>query len=249
MSNFEGKVALVTGAASGMGKAVAVRLAERGAKVVLADLKLDAVERVAQELRARDLRAVGAHLQVADAGSCQRAVNAAVAEFGGLNLAVNNAGVPTPFNKVADVDAGEWQRQIGINLTGVFNCLQAEIPALKDSGGGAIVNLASIAGVKGIQGRAAYVAAKHGVVGLTRTCALDYATDNIRINAIAPGYVKTPLLDGRSDEEMARLAALHPMGRMSTESEQAAAILFLLSDEATFMTGAVLMSDGGITAA
>lgn len=245
---FSDKVALITGAASGIGKVVAQLLAERGARVLLADVQLQAVQANAQALVAQGHAAISCALDVTDEQSCAAAVDTALKAYGRLDLAVNNAGVATPLCKLADVSTQEWQRQIDVNLTGVFNCLRAEIPALQAAGGGAIVNLASILGVNGMFGRSAYVAAKHGVAGLTKAAALDYAEDRIRVNAVAPGYVDTPILQDRLGEERARIAALHALNRLSTPQEQAEAICFLLSDRASFITGSVMLNDGGFSA-
>lgn len=245
---MSGKVALVTGGASGIGKAVVKTLAKRGASVVIADLMHDEAQTLASALATQGFRVSACHLDVCDPDSCCDAVRFAVKTYGNLNMAVNNAGVATPLQLLADVSQSEWQRQVQINLSGVFNCLQAEIPALIAVGGGAIVNLASILGVNGMRGRSAYVAVKHGVVGLTKACALDYADQNIRVNAVAPGYVDTPLLMDRSESERAQIAQMHPLDRMSTDQEQADLIAFLLSDQATFITGTVMLNDGGFSA-
>ena len=244
MYQHDGKVALVTGAASGIGESVATILAQRGACVVLADLNKQAVDGVAATLANQGLKVVACELNVVDAASCSAAVALAVERFGKLDLAVNSAGVPTPFAKVADVEFDDWKRQVDVNLSGVFNCLRAEIPEMLKAGGGSIVNLASILGVQGMAGRSAYTASKHGVVGLTRACALDYAEQHIRVNAICPGYADTPLLQGRGDDERRKIAELHPIGRMSTAIEQAEFIAFLLSDSASFATGGIFMNDG-----
>lgn len=172
----------------------------------------------------------------------------AVEKFGALHLCANNAGIVTPRIALAEVPVADWSRQLAVNLTGVFNCLQAEIPALLAAGGGAVVNTSSICGLIGVTGTAAYSAAKHGVIGLTKVAALDYATRGIRINAVAPGYVDTPLLADRQDKERAEIAARHPVGRMAQPGEIADAVLYLLSDRSSFVTGTVFEVDGGYLA-
>lgn len=242
--DFAGKVAFVTGGGSGIGAETARRLAQRGAQVMVSDLDDASAQAVADGITAAGGQAQAQRLDVTDAAALHEAVKQTVATFGGLDLAVNNAGVSQRHFPVAELPQDEWQRLIAINLTGVFNGLQAQIPAMQARGGGSIVNVASIFGTVGSAGRAGYVAAKHGVIGLTRSAALDYAEQGIRVNAIAPGFIDTPLLKQRSAE----IGARHPMNRLGTATEIADSVVFLLSDAAGFVTGSVLGADGGYTA-
>jgi NAD(P)-dependent dehydrogenase (short-subunit alcohol dehydrogenase family) len=244
---FVGKVALVTGAASGIGLEVARRLAQAGASVVLADLDVEQAQARATELAEQGARACATGVDVAQASSVCAAVDFTVAQYGALHLAVNNAGIPAPRVELGEYPLESWQRVIDIDLNGVFYSLRYEIPAMLASGGGAIVNLASILGVTGMASVAPYVAAKHGVVGLTKAAALDYATRGIRVNAVAPGYVETPLLAGRDEATIRCLADSHPLERMAQPGEIAEVILFLLSARASFVTGSCYMADGGYT--
>ena len=247
-SEFSERVALVTGGASGIGAEICRRLAVQGAKVVVADIKGAEAVRLAEALAAGGASAIGQALDVTDPQSVKEAVAAAVERFGALHLCANNAGIVTPRLAVADTPAADWSRQLAVNLTGVFHCLQAEISALLATGGGAVVNTSSICGLVGVAGTAGYSAAKHGVIGLTKVAALDYASRGIRINAVAPGYVDTPLLADREDRERAEIAARHPVGRMARPGEIADAVLYLLSDRSSFVTGTVFEVDGGYLA-
>ncbi|MCP5380015.1 MAG: SDR family oxidoreductase [Novosphingobium sp.] len=241
--DFSGKVALVTGGASGIGAACARAFHAAGAKIVIADLNPDTASRLASELGDR---AVATQLDVADSASCQAMVDLAVKQFGGLDIAVNNAGISTELAPIPDTTVDDWRKVISINLDGVFYCLKAEMAAMK--AGASIVNIASIMGAIARTGAAAYVASKHGVVGLTKVAALEGADRNIRVNAIGPGYIETPLLQQATLEALDQIAALHPLGRLGKPDEIAAAVLFLVSSSASFITGAYYPVDGGYIA-
>lgn len=245
---LSGKVAFLTGGGSGIGAEMARMLGRRGAKVMVTDINADAAAAVADEVNASGGTATSLGLDVVDSAAVNEAVATTVRTFGGLHFGLNNAGVTTPAFAVAEIPMDEWNRQIAVNLTGVFNCMQAELRHMAANGGGSIVNTSSIVGVIAVIHRAGYAAAKHGVIGLTKTAALDYAQQNIRVNAIAPGYVDTPILADRTAAERAEIAARHPMNRMAKPAELAEAALYLLSDRASFVTGTVLLSDGGYTA-
>lgn len=242
------RVALVTGGASGIGEATCHLLGARGASVAVVDLDPVAAERVAATLCGQGLRALALRADVTDPGAVRAAIQRTVEVFGALHLAVNNAGVPAPKAPVGEIDVADWQRVVGIDLTGVFVSMRWEIPAMLAAGGGAIVNVASILGLNGMAGRAAYAAAKHGVVGLTKSAALDYAEQGLRVNAVAPGYVDTPLLKGRDARALTALGDLHPMCRLAAPQEIAETIAFLLSPRAVFITGETVLVDGGYSA-
>lgn len=251
MADFAGKVALVTGAGSGIGEAVAKRLAEAGAKVVVADLNLDGANRVADEITQAGGQAAGFEINTADAQENKDAVAFAVETFGSLELAVNNAGIGGKSNKVGEMDLEDWDKVISINLSGVaYGCrYQIEQFLSQDNTAEcAIVNMASIHGAVAAPGNSAYTAAKHGVVGLTKNAAAEYGSEGIRVNAVGPAYIDTPLLQNLPAEAREGLIARHPAGRLGKAEEVASLVAFLLSDEASFITGSYHLIDGAYTA-
>lgn len=247
--DFDGKVAFVTGGASGIGEAVARQLAARGAKVVVADLKLEAGQKVVEAITAAGGTAAAIAVDVGQPDQVERAIQFTVDTYGALHLAVNNAGIAGVGKPTADYTIEEWRKVVDIDLNSVFYSTKYEIPAMLKSGGGAIVNMASILGTNGFANAPAYVSSKHGVVGLTKATAIDYAKQGIRVNAVGPGFIETPLLGSNTESEMfATLRSLHPMGRLGTSDEVAALTLFLLSDAASFITGSYHLVDGGYAA-
>jgi NAD(P)-dependent dehydrogenase (short-subunit alcohol dehydrogenase family) len=247
---FAGKVAFVTGAANGIGRAAALAFAREGAGVVAADVSERGNRETARLIEEAGGRALAVRCDVTRAGNVEAALGKAVEAFGRLDFAFNNAGVEQPVTPAADLAEEEWDRIAGVDLRGVFLCMRHEIPLMLRHGGGAIVNASSGAGVKGIAGQAAYCAAKHGVVGLTKAAALDHAKANVRINAVCPGIVETPMMDrfsGGTPEGRARVAAQEPVGRMGRPEEIAAAVVWLCSDAAAFVVGHAMVVDGGQT--
>jgi len=245
---FAGRLAFVTGAGSGIGAATARLLAQAGAEVVLADIDEAAARRVSIDLAEQGMRATAVRIDVADPRSVQDAVESACAGHGGLDLAVNAAGITGKLVACGDFELVEWQRIIGVNLTGLFLCMQAQIRQMERRGSGSIVNLSSVMGKASLPGTVAYAASKHGVEGATKAAALDYATKGIRVNAVAPGYVDTPMIAGRKPSTHDRIVAMHPMGRIAQPHEIAELIAFLLSPRAAFITGTVHQADGGYSA-
>lgn len=246
MKAFEDTIAMVTGGASGIGAACAKCLLDSGATVVIADRCMDAAEALARQLGAR---AIALEVDVADEAGCRRMVDATVERYGRLDVAVNCAGLGnTDRSRVADLSYESWRRLMAVNLDGVFLCMKAEIAAMVTSGSGSIVNVSSIMGLVAVDCASAYVASKHGVVGLTRAAALDYAQSGIRINAVCPGYVATPMLANRTPEQQAEIASRHPQQRIASPAEIATMVTFLASSAAEFITGACYAVDGGYTA-
>lgn len=246
--DFEGKLALVTGGASGIGAATSKLLAARGARVAVADINVDAAAQVASEIERDGGKAMSVRIDVADPASVEEAVAKATREAGGLDLAVNAAGITGKLTPCADLDIAEWQRIVAINLTGTFLCMRAQIAAMLRKGGGAIVNVSSIMGSHALAGTAAYAASKHGVEGLTKAAALDYAKQGIRINAVAPGYVDTPMIAGRKPSANDKIVAMHPIGRIAQPEELAKVVAFFLSPDASFVTASIHLADGGFSA-
>jgi NAD(P)-dependent dehydrogenase (short-subunit alcohol dehydrogenase family) len=250
MGSFEGKTALVTGGGSGLGEAISKDLARNGVNVVVVDLNVDGATRVANEITAAGGTAAPFQANTAVAEDSKKAVEFAVATYGALNYAVNNAGIGGANAPVGDVDIDDWDRVISINLSGVLYGMRYQIPAILAAGAakGAIVNMASIHGTVAAPGNAAYTAAKHGVVGLTKNAAAEYGAQGLRVNAIGPGYIDTPLLAAAPKEVIDGLEAKHPLGRLGQPDEIANVTTFLLSDKASFMTGSYVLVDGGYTA-
>lgn len=246
MQLFPGKVAIVTGGASGIGAAIVRDIAAEGGRVVVADYNEDGAVALAEEL-GRDT-ALPFKIDVADPDGMAALVRFAVDSFGALHLAVNNAGVGAPPQKLADIDVADWRRIIDVDLSSVFYGMKFQIPAILKSGGGAIVNMASILGAVARAGQAGYVTAKHGVIGMTKIAAIDYADQPIRINAVGPGFIAPPAVEAMDPAEKAGLAGLHPLDRLGTPQEVAALTSFLLSDKASFMTGTYYPLDGGYLA-
>lgn len=249
MFDFAEKTAIVTGAASGIGAVIAHELAGAGATVIISDLDADDCEETVKDIRDQGGKALAYAADVGDPAAMEALVAFAEAETGALHLAVNNAGIGGAQAPIGEYPLESWAQVINVNLNGVFYGMRYQIPAMERAGGGAIVNMASILGSVGFANSSAYVASKHAVLGLTKTGSIEYAAKGIRINAVGPGFIKTPLLTENLDQEMLDgLAGMHPIGRIGTPEEVSALTCFLLSDRASFITGSYHLVDGGYTA-
>lgn len=247
---FSDRVVFITGAGTGIGRATAVAFAEQGASVVCTGVDDGSTEETADLVRGAGGRALSVHCDVTDADSIASALNATVDEFGRLDIAFNNAGVEQPVTALADITDADFDRVVDVDLRGTFLSMKHEIPLMLANGGGAIVNTASGAGVIGIRGQSAYAAAKHGMLGMTKSAALDYADQGVRINAICPGIIDTPMMDrfsGGTPEGRARVISQEPIGRMGRPEEIASAVLWLCSPLAAFTIGHAMVVDGGQT--
>ena len=250
--DFAGKVALVTGAAGGMGRATAQAFAAAGAKVVAADIAVDEGEQTAKLIRGNGGKAVFVRTDVSDAADVEAAVATAVNEYGGLDCAANMAAIETETTFLADCEEATFDRLVAVNLRSIFLCLKYEIRAMLQRGGGSIVNIASTNSFRPLPKQAVYTATKHGVIGLTKTAAIEYAGQGIRVNAVAPGAIDTPMLRGaiaaRGSDEAEVISRLSLVGRFGDPTEIANAVLWLCSDGSTYTVGHTLAVDGGYLA-
>ena len=252
MKKLENKTVFITGGLSGIGKACAIAAAKEGANIVIADMKSASTNKVMQEIKKENAKAIFIECDVSVFAQVQTAIEKSVTTFGTLDVALNNAGVGGEPNKVGDMTEEAWLKVIGVNLNGVFNCMKHELAQMVKQKKGVIVNMASILGKVGFATSSHYVAAKHGVIGLTQTAALEYATEGIRINAICPGFIDTPLLTKGGIIDHAdvkqQIIDLHPMKRLGKSEEIANGFIFLASDDSSFVSGTSLEIDGGYLA-
>ena len=249
MKSLENKVAIVTGASSGIGEAIAITFAAEGAKVIVSDINEEGGKKVVEQIKNNGGEAFFIKADTSKPEENEKLVQETVAHFGKLDIAVNNAGVGGPAALTGEYPVEAWDKVIAVNLSGVFYGLRYQIPAILANGGGNIINMASVLGQVGTKLSPAYVAAKHGVVGLTKAAAIEYADQNIRINSVGPGYIKTPLLvQHLTDGQMDNLIKLHPIGRLGESQEIADLVVWLASDKASFVTGTYYAADGGLLA-
>lgn len=248
MKLLENKTAIVTGAGSGIGREVARLFATEGASVVVSDINETSAKETAALINDESGKALAVRTDSSSAADNELLVKATLEKFGSLHIAVNNAGVAGPSAPTGEYPVDGWDKVIGVNLSGVFYGMRYQIPAMLKSGGGAIVNVASILGQVGFRNAPAYVAAKHGVVGLTKNAALEYSSQNIRVNSVGPAFIVTPLLKGKSEDTMKHLTTLHPIGRLGTPQEVAELVLWLSSPKSSFVSGSYYPIDGGYLA-
>ena len=245
---MEDKTVIITGAASGIGKATAVLFAALGAEVMVSDIQEKEGLKVVQEIRGLGGKASFCRTNVAIASEMEALVEFTINTYGKLDVAVNNAGISGAQNKIADMSIEAWDQVISVNLNSLFYGMKYQIAAMLKNGGGTIVNISSILGAVGFSGSAGYSAAKHGIIGLTQTAALEYSSQNIRVNAVGPGFIDTPLLNAIDDQLKSLLVGMHPIGRLGKSEEVAELILWLSSDKSSFVTGSYYPIDGGYLA-
>jgi NAD(P)-dependent dehydrogenase (short-subunit alcohol dehydrogenase family) len=252
MKKLENKTVFITGGLSGIGKACAFAAAKEGANIAVADLKSETADKTMAELKLINLKAVFIECDVSVFAQVQMAIQKVISIFGMLDVALNNAGIGGEANKVGDLSEEAWLKVINVNLNGVFNCMNQELKQMTKQKKGVIINMSSILGKVGFASSSHYVAAKHGIIGLTQSAALEYATEGIRINSICPGFIETPLLTNAGiieDSDIHKyIISLHPMKRLGKSEEVAAGFIFLASDDSSFMTGTTLEIDGGYLA-
>ncbi|MDX1720086.1 MAG: SDR family oxidoreductase [Salegentibacter mishustinae] len=248
MMELKGKVALITGAASGIGESTALLFAKEGAKVFLTDINEKDGKALVEKIEASGGEAAFLKADTSQPEDSEKSVAEAIKKFGKLDIAVNNAGIGGPQKPVGEYEIEAWDKVISINLSGVFYGMRYQIPAMLKNGSGSIINVASILGSVGFANSAAYVAAKHGVVGLTKSAALEYSAKGIRVNSVGPAFIKTPLLEGLDEELLSQLVNVHPIGRLGEADEVAQLFVWLASERASFATGAYYPIDGGYLA-
>ncbi|HEX8656438.1 MAG TPA: glucose 1-dehydrogenase [Hymenobacter sp.] len=248
MKKLENKVVFITGGASGLGRAAALAAAAEGGQVVIADLPGSNYSATLDELRAAGAEGFFVPLDVTDPANVQRAIAATVEQFGRLDVALNNAGIGEGFFSFLDTTEASFQRIINVNLTGVFTCMKYELAQFVQQGGGVIVNMSSLAGLRGAAGLSAYVASKHGVLGLTKTAALEFARRNVRVNALCPYYIDTPLIADVQPDQCQQMIAASPMKRLGRAEEVAKAFIYLASDDSSYTNGTQLVIDSGVIA-
>ncbi len=242
------KVAIVTGAGSGIGREAACKLAEAGARVIVSDINEDSGAETLRRITSNGGQGSFFKADTSKPADNEALVVEAVKQFGALHIAINNAGIGGPSAPVGEYPIDGWDKVIAVNLSGVFYGMRYQLPAIQVAGGGTIINVASILAQVGFRNSAAYVAAKHGVVGLTKNAALEYAPLKVRVNAIGPGFIRTPLLDNLDADTFAALEGMHPIGRLGEASEVAELLVWLSSDKASFVTGSYYAIDGGYLA-